>query len=67
MKSKAATDKGSASDDDRFIHVKEAARLTTLSEISIRRYLTQGKLRRFKVGGRTLLKYSDVIALIREV
>jgi excisionase family DNA binding protein len=54
----------SASTD--FITVKEAAALLKLSDISIRRFLTQKKLRRFKVGARTLIRVSEAMSLIRE-
>lgn len=50
-----------------YVSVKEAARLLKISEIGIRRFLTQKKLRRFKVGARTILLQSEVLSLIREV
>jgi len=46
--------------------VREGAALLKLSEASIRRYLTLKKLRRFKVGSRTLLKRGDVLGLVHE-
>lgn len=49
-----------------YVTVREAARLLKLSEISIRRFLSQKKLRRFKVGSRTLLLHSEVVGLIHE-
>jgi len=49
-----------------YITVRETAELTRLSEISIRRYLTQKKLTRYKCGGRTLVRLADAEALIRE-
>ncbi len=55
---------------DQMISVRECAALLRLSEVSIRRYLWKGKLRRFKVGngrgGRTLISLRDALALIRE-
>jgi hypothetical protein len=51
--------------DEAMINVKEAAAVLKLSEISIRRYLTQKKLKRYKAFGRTLLKESEVRALIK--
>ena len=61
---------GAPGERDQMISVKEAAALLRLSEISIRRYLTQKKLRRFKVGPgrgrRTLLSLNQVLGLIRE-
>jgi excisionase family DNA binding protein len=50
----------------RFLTVKEAAELLRVSQVSIRRYLGQGRLRRFKVGARTLLQHDDVLALVRQ-
>lgn len=49
-----------------FVSVQEAADLLRVSQVSIRRYLGQRKLKRFKVGSRTLLRHSDVMALVRE-
>jgi len=49
-----------------YVSVKEAARLLKISEISIRRFLTQRKLRRFKVGSRTLVLQSEVLSLVHE-
>lgn len=51
---------------DKFVSVRQAADLLHLSEASVRRFLTQKKLRRFKAGGaRTLLLRAEVVALIR--
>lgn len=49
-----------------FLSVQEAADLLRVSVVSIRRYLGQGKLKRYKVGARTLVRHSDVMALVRE-
>jgi len=49
-----------------FVTCKEAASMVKLSEVSIRRFLTKGKLRRYKVGSRTLIRLSEVLGLIRE-
>jgi excisionase family DNA binding protein len=55
-------------DNRDFVTVMEAAKLLGLKDVSIRRYLTQKKLRRFKAGGaRTLLLRSEVLSLIREI
>ena len=51
---------------EEFLTVREGAALLKLSEASIRRYLTLKKLRRFKVGSRTLLKRGDVLGLVHE-
>jgi excisionase family DNA binding protein len=51
--------------DSQFLSVTEAADLLRVSVVSIRRYLGQGKLKRFKVGSRTLVRQADVLALVR--
>jgi excisionase family DNA binding protein len=50
-----------------FISVKAAAEMLSVSQVSIRRYLGQGRLKRFKFGSRTLLRSQDVMNLVREV
>jgi excisionase family DNA binding protein len=52
---------------DRFVDVRQAAALLHLSDVSIRRFLTQRKLRRYKVGHRTLLDRAEVLGLVQEV
>jgi excisionase family DNA binding protein len=49
-----------------FITCKECASLLKLSEISIRRLLTQKKLKRFKIGARTLVRREEALSLIHE-
>jgi excisionase family DNA binding protein len=49
-----------------FLSVSQAAELLTVSKVSIRRYLGMGKLKKFKVGARTLIRRDDVLALVRE-
>jgi excisionase family DNA binding protein len=49
-----------------FVSVQEAAEMLRISQVSIRRYLGQGKLKRFEVGARTLLRHDEVMGLIRE-
>lgn len=69
MSATKATAIGVASQSTRageFITVREAAAILKLSEISIRRLLTQKKLKRFKVGARTLIRLSEALSLIRE-
>jgi excisionase family DNA binding protein len=50
-----------------YLTVREAAQLLRLSEISVRRFLTLKKLKRFKAGARTLLLESEVRGLIKEM
>lgn len=49
-----------------FVSVAEAADLLRISKVSIRRYLGMRKLKKFKVGSRTLIRRDDVLALVRE-
>jgi excisionase family DNA binding protein len=64
---KTATKKPALSElQQRFVSVQEAAEMLRISQVSIRRYLGQGKLKRFKVGSRTLLRHDEVMGLIRE-
>lgn len=51
---------------EEYLTVKETAVFLKMSEVSIRRFLTEGKLRRFKCGARTLIRLRDAQALIRE-
>jgi excisionase family DNA binding protein len=49
-----------------FVTVQEAAAFLHLSQVSIYRWIAQGKIKKFKVGSRTLLKKNDVLGLICE-
>jgi len=60
------TRQNAAATAEEFLTVRESAALLKLSEASIRRYLTIKRLRRFKVGSRTLLKRGDVLGLVHE-
>lgn len=53
--------------DRQYITVREAAELSTLSQVSIRRFLSQKKLRHFKLFGRTLINRAELLGLIHEV
>jgi excisionase family DNA binding protein len=50
----------------RLLSIKEATELLRVSKPTIDRYLSMGKLKRLKVGARTLIEYNDLINLIRE-
>jgi Helix-turn-helix domain len=52
---------------ERLVSVPWAADFLCVSEPTVRRYLTQKILRRFKVGGRTLIKLGDLQKLVKEV
>jgi len=49
-----------------YMSVKEAADWLSLSDVSVRRFLTQKRLRRFKAGGRTLVLFEEVKNLVNE-
>lgn len=53
------------SPDGEYLSCKEAAELVRLSEISVRRMLTRGTLKRYKLGARTLVSRSELMSLIR--
>jgi excisionase family DNA binding protein len=48
-----------------YIAVREAAHLLRLSEVSVRRFLTEKRLKRYKAAGRTLLRRDEVLALVK--
>lgn len=50
----------------KYVPVAEAARLVYLSSPTIRRFLGQGRLKRFKIGGRVLVSTSELFGLIKE-
>jgi excisionase family DNA binding protein len=52
--------------DPEYISVKGAAGLLTVSQVSIRRWLREGRLKKFKAGSRTLVRRQDVLGLVRE-
>jgi excisionase family DNA binding protein len=56
----------SAPDAERLISIPTGAEMLNLSQVTIRRYLTQKRLRRFKVGSRTLIKVGDLMGLVKE-
>lgn len=49
-----------------FLTVEEAAEFLRISRVSIYRWIAQGRLKKFKVGSRTLLRKEDVHALVWE-
>ncbi len=55
-----------AHDADDFIDVRGAGKMLYVKDPTIRSWLTRGKLKRYKAGGRTLLRRSEVLALVRE-
>lgn len=48
-----------------LVNTKEAAELLRVSHWTISAWLSQGKLRRVKAGGRTLIAKSDLEAFLR--
>jgi excisionase family DNA binding protein len=53
-------------DADDLIDIRGASRMLFVKDPTIRSWLTRGKLRRFKAGGRTLVRKSDLLLLIKE-
>jgi hypothetical protein len=51
---------------DEFFDVSGAARFLLVSEASVRRYLTQKVLTRYKACGRTLLSRAEVRSLVKK-
>ena len=51
---------------DEVVTTKEAAAMLKLSHYTISAWLTQGKLRRIKLGSRTLLAKSDLEKLLQQ-
>ena len=49
---------------DDFMDVREAARTAGVSPWTVRRWLTTGRLTRFKAGSRTVIRRSEMAALI---
>lgn len=46
-----------------FLGVTAAAQMLGVSEASIRRFFTEKKLKRYKIGARSVARRSDVLAL----
>jgi hypothetical protein len=63
----AEVNNGANSAAEKLVTVPAGADLLSVSQVTIRRYLTQKKLRRFKVGGRTLVKVGDLMNLVKEI
>ncbi len=58
---------GAPPDLSPFLGITAAAEFADVSSATIRRLLTQRKLRRYKLGGRTLVKREDLLGLIQQV
>lgn len=54
------------SDAGDFIDVSGAAEMVFVKRPTIRNWLTRGKLTRYKIGGRTLVRRSELLALVKE-
>jgi hypothetical protein len=48
----------------KYLRVRGAADVAKLSHWTVRRYLTDGKLTRYKIGGVTLVDEGELLALI---
>ncbi len=53
-------------DPQRLVDIETAAQMVAVSPATIRRRLTQKKLRRYKLGSRTLVRVAEVLGLVRE-
>jgi excisionase family DNA binding protein len=49
-----------------FLSVAQSAGFLTMGKSSIRRLIAMGKLKKYKVGARTLIRRDDLLALVRE-
>jgi hypothetical protein len=49
-----------------FVGLEKGADLVDVSVPTLRRWLTQKRLRRFKVGGHTVLKTTELLGLVKE-
>jgi excisionase family DNA binding protein len=63
---KAKLAKADDRDLERYLSVDETAKFLTISQATVRFYLTKGKLKRYKLGSRTLIRLRDAEGLIRE-
>lgn len=52
--------------DPAFVSIPTAAKYLSVSTPTVRRFLTQKRLRRFKCGSRTLLLFDEVKGLVQE-
>jgi excisionase family DNA binding protein len=69
-KTMAAKDVGAkdvgAKDLPEYVGLPRGSEIVDLSVPTLRRWLTQKKLKRYKVGGHTLLKTSELLGLVKE-
>jgi hypothetical protein len=63
---KARSKQTAVSEAEKFVTIREAGEIVRKSEASIRRDLTNGVLKRYKQGGRTLIAVSNLLGTIRE-
>ena len=49
-----------------YISIKEGAALVRLSHWTLRAWLTQKRLTRYKIGGRTLIRRDELLGLVHE-
>jgi excisionase family DNA binding protein len=55
-----------ASERETYLTVRETASFLKISTVTVWRMLGDGKLKKFKVGARTLIRLRDAEALVRE-
>jgi len=61
-----ATKDVAAKDLPEYVGLPRGAEMVDLSVPTLRRWLTQKKLKRYKAGGHTLLKTSELLGLVKE-
>lgn len=69
MATKTADGKGREQRDrdlPEYLGLPTGAALVDVSVATLRRWLTQKRLRRFKVGGHTVVKTTELLGLVRE-
>lgn len=58
--------KAESSSRERFVTIREASEILRISQVTVGRLLRDGKLKKLKVGRRTLIRKSDVEDLVQE-
>lgn len=51
---------------ERLVDLKAASQLVFLRPKTLSNWLSSGKLKRYKVGGRTLISLSELLALVKQ-
>lgn len=51
---------------EKVYSIPQAAEITTLSKWTLWKYLTEGRITRTKIGGRTVIRESELLKLIKD-